>query len=69
MPATLVITRPFRPIVESFGSTLGVIDYPTVAVEHPISFKSADELALVAASIVDSVFENLTQKTTMPRPS
>ena len=60
VPATAIVTEPFAPIVEGFGKTLGMPDYPTVPLPHPLSIRDDDELRKLAESIIDQVEHNLT---------
>jgi hypothetical protein len=56
----LLITEPFVPIVAAFGPTLGVDDYPAVAVPHPVSSLGDDDLRKLAASVIDAAEARLT---------
>jgi hypothetical protein len=53
VPAMLLITEPFIPIVAAFGSTVGVEDYPAVAVPHPVSSLDDDGLRKLASTVID----------------
>jgi len=57
----LLITEPFQPIVKAFGPTIGVTDYPAVAVPHPVSSLGDDDLRKLASSVIDEAEARLTQ--------
>lgn len=56
----LLITEPFEPIVESFAPTIGMSDYPSVSVPHPVAPLDDDALQKLAESVVDEAAERLT---------
>ena len=56
----LLITEPFTEIVNAFGPTIGVQEYPAVTVPHPVSSLDDDELRKVAESVIDDALEQLT---------
>ena len=55
MPSTVIITEPFSDLVAQFAATLGMPDYPVVALPHPVSSKDDDALRLLAASVAGDV--------------
>lgn len=57
VPAVPIITRPFAPTAAAMGKLHGLVDYPFVAVDHPITSLGHDELrerARVAAPLVEA---------------
>lgn len=60
IPAMLVITEPFEPIVASFAPTIGMDDYPAVKVPHPVSSLDDDDLRKLASTVIDEAVERLT---------
>ena len=56
----LLITEPFHDIVEAFGPTVGLTDYQAVAVPHPVSTLADDDLAKLAAAVLDEAERRLT---------
>ena len=57
----LLITEPFQPIVEAFGPTVGVEDYPAVAVPHPVASLDDEDLRKLAATVIDEAEARLTE--------
>lgn len=60
VPAALVVTEPFAAVAARFAPTVGVPDYPSAAVPHPISSVGDDELRKYAAAITGEVADLLT---------
>lgn len=58
-PATVVISEPFQSLIASFSSKLGALGYPVTVVPHPVSSRSSDELARVAAQVAATVAGHL----------
>ncbi len=56
----LVITEPFLPIVASFAPTVGMDNYPAVAVPHPVATLDDDALRKLASNILDEAVDRLT---------
>ena len=50
----LLITEPFQPIVAAFGPTVGVSDYPAIAVAHPVSSLGDNDLRKLASTVIDA---------------
>ena len=60
VPAMLLITDPFVPIVASFAPTIGMDDYPAVAVPHPVAPLDDDGLRKLASTVIDEAVARLT---------
>lgn len=63
VPAVLIATEPMREIVDSFGPTVGLVDYPAVEVPHPVSPLDDAALRKLAVSVADEVLARLTGPT------
>jgi hypothetical protein len=61
VPSMLVVTEPFLPIVKSFAPTIGMDDYPAVAVPHPVAPLDDDALKKLAEGILDEAVDRLTK--------
>ncbi len=60
IPSMLVITEPFRPVVEAFAPTVGMAEYPAVTVPHPVSTLDDEALQKLATTIIDEAVTRLT---------
>ncbi len=60
IPAMLLVTEPFRAVVEAFAPTVGMAEYPTVTVPHPVSTLDDEALRKLASSVVDEAVTRLT---------
>lgn len=58
-PATVVISEPFTGLITSFSQKLGAAGYPVTVVPHPVSSRSVEELAGVAARVAERVASQL----------
>ena len=56
----LVITEPFRAVVEAFAPTVGMDGYPAVTVPHPVSTLDDEALQKLATAVVDEAVTRLT---------
>jgi hypothetical protein len=54
-PATVVISEPFTGLITSFAQKLGAPGYPVTIVPHPVSSRSAEDLAALAARVAGRV--------------
>jgi len=59
IPAALIITEPFRPIVASFAPTIGAAGFVGCEVPHPISTQDEATLRVIAARVADAVVAQL----------
>ena len=55
MPSTVVITEPFVDLVAQYAASLGMPDYPVVALPHPVSSKDDDALRHLASGAAADV--------------
>jgi hypothetical protein len=60
VPATVVISDVFMGHVASFAGSLGFPGYHSVAVPHPVSSKSEEQLVGFAQAVLDQVAGQLT---------
>jgi hypothetical protein len=58
-PATVVISEPFTGLIASFSGKLGAPGYPVTVVPHPVSSRSAEDLANLAARVAQRVAGHL----------
>ena len=55
MPSTVIITEPFVDLVAQYAASLGMPDYPVVALPHPVSSKDDDTLRRLASGVAADV--------------
>lgn len=60
-PATVVISEPFTGLIASFSGKLGAPGYPVTVVPHPVSSRSAEDLANLAARVAERVAGQLAE--------
>ena len=55
VPSTVIITEPFSGLVAQFAATLGMPEYPVIALPHPVSSRDDDTLRLLATQVAADV--------------
>lgn len=61
VPAVVIITEPFVPMVSAFAASLGMAGYPAfVVLPHPVSSLDDSELRQIAATAAADVARHLT---------
>jgi hypothetical protein len=61
VPATVVITDVFPPVLTATGATLGAADYHSIVVEHPIWTRTMDWMEQVSEEMADQIVAQLTR--------
>ncbi|MEL7155998.1 MAG: hypothetical protein AAFN30_05300 [Actinomycetota bacterium] len=59
VPAVPIITRPFQPTADAIAELHGMAGYTAVAVDHPITSLTDDELRARAAAAAPAVADAL----------
>jgi hypothetical protein len=60
VPSTVLISDVFIGNIAAFAVTMGMPGYHSAVVQHPVSSKGEEQLAIYAASVVDQVALQLT---------